>query len=169
MNNMYLLSGMAAFALCVCCISYNCFGKKLTVGDAAPDFTLIDEAGKMVTLSKLKGTKVALYFYPKNNTPGCTAQACSIRDSFKELKHLNIALFGISHDSPKSHQAFKEKHNLPFPLLSAHKKVLCAYGVNGLLFTTRRTFLINEKGYIHAIIKKIDVAHHAQQIIDAFQ
>jgi len=150
------------------CFGYNLFGTKLNVGDQAPDFTLYDEAGEAHTLSALRGSKVALYFYPKDFTPGCTKQACSIRDNFSQLKDENIIIFGLSADSATSHEQFQEKHALPFHLLSADKKTLKAYGVNGLLFNTRRTFLIDEKGIIVAIIKNIDTANHAQQIIDGF-
>jgi peroxiredoxin Q/BCP len=146
--------------------------KKLTVGDSAPDFALIDEIGNVHTLSRLQGHKVALYFYPKDSTPGCTKEACNIRDNFQELIDNGITVFGISSGSPKSKQQFKKEHNLPFPLLTANKSTLEAYNAQGSLFTLyipkRKTFLINEKGIIVAIISNVIVQDHAQQILAGF-
>lgn len=147
---------------------YSLFGKKLKVGQQAPDFTLYDETGTAHTLSALRGSKVALYFYPKDFTAGCTQQACSIRDDFSQLKEKNITIFGLSTDSATSHKEFQDKHALPFHLLCADKKTTKKYGVYGKLFTSRHTFLINEQGIIVAIIKDIEVGNHAQQIIDGF-
>lgn len=140
------------------------------VGKRAPDFTLSDEQGNVQTLSMMQGEKVVLYFYPKDFTPGCTKQACSIRDGFTQLDQEGITVWGISSDSVQSHQKFKEKYQLPFILLSDEaKKVIKLYGAQGLLFTSRVTFLINEKGVVIAKLDDVDVEHHAQQIIDAFK
>ena len=149
--------------------TYSLFGKKLKIGTSAPDFTLHDETGQAHTLSALRGSRVALYFYPKDFTPGCTKQACSIRDDFSKLKEKNITIFGMSTDSDTSHKQFQDKYELPFHLLSADKKTTKNYGVYGRLFTSRNTFLIDEKGIIVGIIKNVDVDDHAQQIIDGFE
>src|SRR4051812_4172437 len=106
-----------------------CCTNHLHVGDPAPDFSLKDEDGIIYTLSKLRGKKVALYFYPMDNTPGCTKQACGIRDNYDLLKKDDILIFGLSTGSQKSHASFKKKYNLPFPLLSADKATIKAYGV----------------------------------------
>ncbi len=144
--------------------------KKVTIGSVAPDFSLPDETNALKTLSTLRGSKVALYFYPKDQTPGCTSQACSIRDTMSDLTKKGIQVWGISYDSPASHALFKEKYHLSFPLLSdSNKKVASLYGVKGLLFAKRITFLIDEHGIVVAIIKDIDVANHAQQILQAFE
>jgi len=158
--------------LLACFIPSRCASKKLNVGDTAPDFTLIDETGNIHTLSRLQGHKVALYFYPKDNTPGCTKQACNLRDNFAQLKDLDIAIFGLSNGTPKSKHQFKKEHKLPFPLLTANENTLQTYGTQGGLFNLympkRETFLINEQGIIVAIITDVQVADHAQQIINGF-
>ncbi len=146
--------------------------RKLKVGDNAPDFALIDETGNVHTLSGLQGHKVALYFYPKDSTPGCTKQACNIRDNFARLKNLDITIFGLSGGTPKDKQQFKKEHNLPFALLTANENTFKVYGTEGGLFSLympkRETFLINEQGVIVAIITNVNVNEHAQQIIDEF-
>lgn len=142
---------------------------KLKVGDKAPDFSLKDETGSMHKLSDLSGTNVALYFYPKDQTPGCTAQACSIRDGFVELKKAGIVVLGVSYDSPESHKKFKEKHQLNFPLLSdSDKSVSKLYNVSGYFMPDRVTFLIDKTGRIVKILKDVDVKDHAHEIIKAF-
>lgn len=146
---------------------------ELTIGDQAPDFTLVDEHGTQHTLHELRGKKIALYFYPKDNTPGCTQQACNIRDNFDSLQDAGITTIGLSKGSSKSKNKFETKHHLPFLLLIATKDVLKAYGAQGSWFTfwlpKRITFLINENGVIVGIIKKVDVNNHAQQILDGFR
>jgi len=158
--------------IAIYCIPSYCSSKKLNIGDNAPDFALIDETGNVHTLSALQGHKVALYFYPKDSTPGCTKEACNIRDNFARLKNLDITVFGLSNGTPKSKQQFKKEHNLPFPLLTANENILRAYGTQGGLFNLylpkRQTFLINEQGVIVAIIINVNVNEHAQQIIDEF-
>ncbi len=147
----------------------------LTLGDKAPDFTLPTEEGKTVTLHDLRGKKVVLFFYPKDNTPGCTKEACSFRDQYAEFTDKNTLLFGISRDSAKSHLKFKEKHSLPFPLLVDAEGDVCeAYGVidkktlfgNTFLGITRSTFLIDEQGLIKAIWRKVKVANHVEQVLN---
>lgn len=141
------------------------------VGSIAPDFTLPDQNDKNHTLSKYRGHKVALYFYPKDQTPGCTSEACSIQNGEKKLEDAGIIVLGVSHDSVESHKKFADKYHLKFPLLSDNLKVVSTeYGAKGWFgMPARYTFLINEKGVIVAILKDIDVNDHADQIIQAFQ
>jgi thioredoxin-dependent peroxiredoxin len=163
-----LLMAMISFITLNC----TCITKSPKVGDIAPDFELIDQNGNTVKLSDLKGQKVALYFYPKDNTPGCTQEACSLRDGFEALKEAGIVILGLSKGSIKSKQNFIKKQHLNFPLLIATQNILDAYGVStGLLrlyLPKRYTFLVDENGIIVAIIKNVDTKNHAQQIIDAF-
>lgn len=149
----------------------------LKQGDAAPDFTLKNEKGEDVNLSDLRGNKVALYFYPKDDTPGCTKQACSLRDNFSELEDAGIKVFGVSMDSEASHQKFISKYDLPFNLLiDENHEVADRYGsygekkfmgktYNGIL---RKTFLIDEKGKVKKVFDKVKVEEHADEILDAF-
>lgn len=166
------LVGLMSLVLIVsgCRASKKAAKNSVTPGTAAPDFSLVDEANTLHTLSNMRGSRVALYFYPKDQTPGCTAQACSIRDSLGELRDQNIHVWGISYDSPASHAAFKQKYHLTFPLLSDNNKEVAArYGVKGLLMAKRVTFLIDEQGILVGIINDVDVKNHAQQILDAFE
>lgn len=148
----------------------------LTIGDKAPDFTLpTDENNQTVTLSKLKGKKVVLYFYPKDNTPGCTKEACDFRDHSPTFADKNTLIFGISKDSTKTHAGFKAKHKLPFTLLvDANADVCEAYGVinkkslfgKTFLGIQRSTFVIDEKGNIQAIWRKVKVPGHVEQVLN---
>lgn len=146
----------------------------LKAGDKAPDFVSKDQNGKMVSLKQFKGKKLVLYFYPKDNTSGCTAQACSLRDNFKDLKKEGYTILGVSIDDEASHRDFIAKNNLPFSLLAdTDKSIVTKYGVwtekerNGVKFysTTRNTFLIRKDGYINKIITEIDTKNHAGQIL----
>ncbi|WP_342082982.1 thioredoxin-dependent thiol peroxidase [Dyadobacter sp. OTU695] len=146
----------------------------LQVGDPAPAFSVKDQDGKEVKLSDLKGEKVVLYFYPKDNTPTCTNQACNIRDNYGSLLKKGYKVFGVSPDSEKSHQRFIKKHSLPFPLLAdTEHKMVEAYGVWGekTLFgrtymgVLRTTFVINKKGIIEEIISKVESSKHTDQIL----
>ncbi len=146
----------------------------LKVGDKAPDFTVNDQDGNTVKLSALSGKKIVLYFYPRDMTPGCTAEACNLRDNYQSLQKQGYEVLGISTDSEKSHQKFITKEKLPFHLLSdPDRKVHDAYGtwVEKSLYgrkymgTARVTFLINEKGVIEEIIQKVDTKNHASQIL----
>ena len=149
----------------------------LQKGDAAPDFTLKNQNGEDVKLSDLRGNKVALYFYPKDDTPGCTKQACSIRDNFSELEDAGIKVFGISMDDQTSHQKFISKYDLPFSLLiDENHRIADKYGsygekkfmgktYDGIL---RKTFLIDEQGKIKKVFDKVKVEEHADEILDAF-
>ena len=156
--------------------NFNCKDKNMSVriGDIAPDFELPDETGKLHRLKEFRGRKVALYFYPKNNTLGCTQQACNLRDGYQKLTDADIVILGISYDSPDSHREFKNKNNLPFTLLSDEKReVGPVYGASWRIFGNfilkRKTFLIDEQGIIINILKNIDVKQHAQEIITAFR
>nr|WP_295929946.1 thioredoxin-dependent thiol peroxidase [uncultured Dyadobacter sp.] len=146
----------------------------LQVGDPAPAFTVKDQNGSEVKLSDFKGEKVVLYFYPKDNTPTCTNQACNIRDNYQLLLKKGYKVFGVSPDSEKSHQKFIRKHNLPFPLLAdTEHQMVEAYGVWGekTLFgrtymgVLRTTFVINKKGIIEEIISKVESSKHTDQIL----
>ena len=145
----------------------------LTPGQAAPDFEAPDQDGNLIRLRELRGKKVALYFYPKDDTPGCTAQACNLRDHQAELKAQNIQVIGVSTDDEKSHQKFALKYELPFPLLAdPARQIVAAYGVwqekknygKTYMGTVRTTFLIDENGLIDRIISKVDTKEHAAQL-----
>lgn len=146
----------------------------LKIGDAAPDFFLPTDEQKMISLNDLRGKRIVLYFYPKDNTPGCTKQACDFRDQFNLLSQQNIEIIGVSKDSPQKHQKFKTKYTLPFTLLSDHNADLCeAYGVinkkslfgRSFLGIERSTFLIDEQGIIRAIWRKVKVNGHTEQVL----
>lgn len=146
----------------------------LTIGQQAPDFTLFDQNGKNHTLSEYQGHYVLMYFYPKDDTPGCTKQACLIRDNFPEFKKLHIQVFGISVDSQKSHTKFIEKYELPFTLLSdTEKEVVELYGVWGkkkfmgreYMGTNRTSFLIDQNGIIVKIYENVKPDIHATEVL----
>ena len=137
----------------------------LKIGDDAPTFTLPDSQGNQVSLSDYKSKWVVLYFYPKDDTPGCTKQACQFRDDFKTLEALGAKVIGVSIDDSFSHKKFAEKYNLPFTLLSdTDKKVIKDYGASSLLFTKRISYLI-DKGVIIKVYPKVDPATHAMEIL----
>ena len=146
---------------------------KLKLNQIAPDFALLDQDNQMRRLSDYAGRKVVVYFYPKADTPGCTKEACSIRDGYAAYKDNNIVVLGISYDSPKDQKAFQEKYHLPFLLLSdSTKKTAKAYGAYqsfiNALFPARKTFLINEEGRTVKIFDKVDVDKHSIEILEAF-
>ena len=156
--------------------SINCKDQPMSLkaGDLAPSFELPDESGKMRRLEELKGKKVVLFFYPKDNSMMCPRQACNIRDGFQKLQEREIEVLGISYDSPESHQYFIAKHQLPFSLLSDEEKTVArAYGASegilGKFLANRYTYLIDEQGKIVDIINKVDVSDHSKQILDAFE
>lgn len=148
--------------------------------EKAPDFkakALMNGEEKDISLSDFKGEKVAIYFYPKDLTPGCTVQACNLRDNYDELKEKGINIIGVSVDSMKSHENFAEKKELPFILISDEdKKIVEAYGVweqksmfgKKYMGTLRKTFLIDENGVVVNIIDKPKVGSHAKEIIEGF-
>ncbi|SHM90834.1 peroxiredoxin Q/BCP [Cyclobacterium lianum] len=146
----------------------------LETGQTAPDFESIDQDGNPIRLSDFKGKKVVLYFYPKDNTPGCTAQACNLRDNYEALQKAGYVVLGISSDSGKSHKKFIEKHDLPFPLIADEdKSVHEKYGTwveknmygRKYMGTARTTFIIDEQGKIEDIISKVKTKEHTNQII----
>ncbi|WP_298740965.1 thioredoxin-dependent thiol peroxidase [uncultured Chitinophaga sp.] len=149
--------------------------KHLKEGDKAPAFKGVDQNGNKISLAGLKGKKVVLYFYPHDNTPTCTDQACNLRDNYQVLLQQGFTVIGVSTDGQKSHQKFAKKHELPFPLLPDEDlQIVSAYGVwgekkfMGRIFdgTHRTTFLINEKGIIEKIIDKPHSKTHAQEILE---
>ncbi|MFW5812005.1 MAG: thioredoxin-dependent thiol peroxidase [Alkalispirochaetaceae bacterium] len=146
----------------------------LEVGDKAPDFTLPDQDGKEVRLADYAGKRVILYFYPKDDTPGCTKEACSIRDTFPALSEKDAVVFGISADSVESHRKFKAKHNLPFTLLSdPDKQVIQAYGAWGTKkmygkeyeVIMRYTYLIAPDGTVEKAFDKVKTASHGEELL----
>lgn len=149
----------------------------LKEGDKAPDFNAKDQDGKDVKLADLKGQRVVLYFYPKDDTPGCTKEACSFRDADDIYKSKGIRVLGVSTDNEKSHQKFISKFQLPFDLLAdTDKQIVEAYGVWGeksmygkkYMGTFRKTFLIDGDGKIVKIFDKVDVSAHADEVLAAF-
>lgn len=145
----------------------------LRSGDKAPSFSLADETGKMRTLQEFKGQKVVLFFYPKDGTPGCTAEACGLRDAFATYKKNNIVLLGVSYDSVESHAKFQREHHLPFSLLSDKKgKAAKAYGANRFWLWNfapkRKTILIDEQGLIVTVMNDVDVQEHSDAILKSF-
>tara|TARA_R110000868_G_scaffold314141_2_gene575098 strand:- start:2123 stop:2581 length:459 start_codon:yes stop_codon:yes gene_type:complete len=147
----------------------------LKIGDKAPDFTLLSDKEESISLKALRGKKVVLFFYPKDNTPGCTREACDFRDQINVFEKKGVEVFGISKDSAASHTKFKNKHSLPFTLLVDDNADVCeAYDVvsqksmfgKTFLGITRSTFLINEKGMIENIWRKVKVTGHVEQILN---
>ncbi|WP_214071582.1 thioredoxin-dependent thiol peroxidase [Mucilaginibacter sp. dw_454] len=146
-----------------------------TAGSKAPDFTAKDQNGNTVSLSDFKGKTVILYFYPKDDTPGCTAEACDFRDNYQSLIGKGYEVVGVSTDDEKSHKKFVTKHNLPFPLIAdTDHSIVEAYGVWGeknmygkkYMGTVRTTFIIDADGVIKNVIDKVDTKASSQQVLD---
>ena len=146
----------------------------MNIGDKMPRFSVVDETGKQVTERDLLGRKTVIYFYPKDSTPGCTAEACNIRDNYQSFLARGYQVFGVSKDSQASHVKFKEKYELPFPLLSdPTTEMLQAFGAWGekklygksSMGTLRKTFIFDENGILERIIDKVDTKNHAEQIL----
>ncbi|MDX1900960.1 MAG: thioredoxin-dependent thiol peroxidase [Gammaproteobacteria bacterium] len=147
----------------------------LQIGDKAPEFTLNSDQNKTISLKDFRGKKVILYFYPKDDTPGCTREACDFRDTATQFSNKNTVILGVSKDTPAKHQKFRDKYQLSFPLLSDENGDVCAaYGVidkkslfgNTFLGITRSTFLIDEEGIIQKIWRKVKVADHIQKVLE---
>ena len=145
-------------------------------GDAAPDFTALNQHGEFVSLSDFRGKKIVLYFYPKDDTPGCTAQACNLRDNYAELQQAGYEVIGISGDGVKSHDKFARKYDLPFPLVADEDKSINeAYGVwqeksmygRSYMGTARTTFVVDEAGKITDVIDKVKTQDHTAQILNS--
>ena len=147
----------------------------LKIGDEAPAFETVDQDGNHVSLKDYRGKKLILYFYPKDDTPGCTAEACNLRDNYDSLLNKGYKILGVSADSEESHKKFIKKYVLPFPLLAdKENKIIMAYGAwgkknlygkeyDGIL---RTTFVISENGIIEKIFTKVDTKNHTQQILE---
>lgn len=147
----------------------------LKSGDKAPEFASVDQNGKQISLSDYKGKRLILYFYPKDNTSGCTAEACSLRDGYEQLGNLGYEVVGVSPDSEKSHQNFIKKFDLPFRLIAdTNQQVATAYGVWGekkmygksYMGILRTTFIVDEKGVISHVISKVNTGEHVKQILE---
>ena len=148
----------------------------IQIGDKIPEILGIDQNGNEIKASDFKGKKLVIYFYPKDNTPGCTAEACSLRDGYKDLQKKGFAIIGVSKDNIQSHQKFIEKYNLPFPLIAdTDTKLIQQFGVWGeksmmgrkYMGTMRTTFIINEDNVVENIIKpkEIKTSDHANQLL----
>ncbi|MEK7382197.1 MAG: peroxiredoxin [Elusimicrobiota bacterium] len=146
------------------------------VGEKAPDFSAQDETGRSWSLKALKGKTVVLYFYPKDNTSGCTAEACDFRDRFDNFAKKRVKVLGVSPDTAKSHAGFKAKHGLPFPLLVDEGKDICrAYGVwkkktlygRPYMAVERSTFVIGPDGVVLKALRKVSVSGHAEAMLEA--
>lgn len=150
-------------------------GTHLKKGDQAPEFTGKDQNGNEISLSDYKGDKLVLYFYPKDDTPGCTKEACNLRDNFQKLQDAGIKILGVSADDEASHQQFIEKYELPFPLIAdTDKEIINKYGVWGeknmygkkFEGIFRTTFLIDEDNKIHHVFKRVKTDNHTEQILE---
>ena len=147
-------------------------------GSVAPDFSTTDAEGRIVSLKEFRGEKVVLYFYPKDDTPGCTKEACSFRDAFSEFKKRGIKILGVSPDKEASHKKFADKYKLPFTLLAdTDHSIANAYGTYGqkkfmgrtYMGINRTTFLIDEQGKIKKVFEKVKPEEHAREVLDAFK
>lgn len=148
---------------------------ELSEGQKAPDFTAKDQNGKSISLSDFSGKDIILYFYPKDDTPGCTAEACNFRDNYQSLLEHGFQVLGVSVDDEKSHQKFITKYNLPFTLISDQdKEIVQSYGVwveknmygKKYMGIARKTFVIDKKGMIRKIIQKVDTKDSSRQVLD---
>ena len=148
---------------------------KLKVGELAPAIVAVDQNGEKITLEEYRGKKVVLYFYPKDNTPGCTAESCDLRDNYSQFLKQGFEIIGVSADSEQSHQKFISKYELPFRLISDVRKIVLqdyeAWGAKKFMGKTymgilRKTFIINEHGVVEKIIDKVKTKEHSKQIFE---
>lgn len=146
----------------------------LNVGDKVPEFSAKDQEGNTIHLSNYRGKKLVIFFYPRANTPGCTLEACNLRDHYKELQNAGYELLGVSADSPGKQASFKEKHTLPFPLLADQDhtviKIFGVWGPKKFMGRSfegihRTTFVIDEKGTVERVIDKVNTRNHAAQLL----
>ena len=146
------------------------FGKMPEIGKPAPEFSLHDQNGNVHSLADYKDKKLVVYFFPKADTPGWTKQACGFRDESEKYEALKIEILGISYDPKKALIDFKEKYRIPYNFLSDKNRVVGKkYGVNNFLFTSRKTFLIDEKGILVHIIEKVNLNTHPLDVLKAFE
>lgn len=139
----------------------------LIIGSPAPEIRLIDHSGILRSLSEFRGSYVIIYFYPKDDTPGCTKEACMIRDSYHDFEKAGIVVLGISKDSPESHSVFRTKYELPFMLLSDPDQVVInMYDASGILFNKRTTYVVDPQGIIVKIYPDVDPASHALELLN---
>jgi peroxiredoxin Q/BCP len=164
------------FALCVA--AFNALAEEgvveLAIGSPAPEFSLGDQHGKKHSLADYRGQWVVLYFYPKDDTPGCTTEACQLRDDYRGLTKLGAEILGVSVDNAESHAAFSKKHSLPFPLLADNagqvaRQYNALWGVWPLRFAKRHTFIIDPKGNIAKIYRKVEPESHSRELIADLQ
>jgi peroxiredoxin Q/BCP len=162
----------------VYCENKNENMEELKIGDMSPQFEGKDQDGNIIQLSSYLGKKTVLFFYPKDSTPGCTTEACNLRDNYLRLQSKGFEIIGISVDSQKSHQKFIEKNKLPYPLISdTEKEIVTKFGVWGekkfmgrtYLGTKRVTFVLDENGIIERIFDKVDTKKHAEQILTSYK
>ncbi len=148
----------------------------LKAGDKAPDFSGIDDTGKPISLSDFKGKRFVLYFYPKDNTEGCTAEACDFRDSYASFKRKGVPVIGVSPDSSRKHTNFKKKYELPFPLIADTDHSICeAYGVwqeksmfgHKYMGVVRSTFVIGADGKIESVFFKVSISGHVKEVLES--
>ncbi len=166
--NPFLLLALVLFALGL--TPAQAEDKPMTVGDPAPDFALVDQSGTTRSLSSYRGRWVVLYFYPKDDTPGCTTEACQFRDDYFQAKKLGAEILGVSIDNTDSHAAFAKKYSLPFPLLAdkdgaVAKQYGSLFGVWPLRFARRHTFLIDPQGKIAKIYRSVNPQTHSREVI----
>ncbi len=150
----------------------------ISAGDVAPDFALPDDTGKVRMLSEFHGKTVLIYFYPKDDTPGCTTEACNFRDDYSAYEKAGVVILGISPDTVKSHVKFKSKYELPFPLLADDDHQICeAYGVWGLkkfmgreyMGVLRTTFLVGSDGIVKDVFENVKPADHSTQVLESLR
>ncbi len=172
MDKMGYILIIAVLIVVFAVMSGNSSDKKpsLKEGDKAPDFSALTDEGKKVSLADFRGKNVVLYFYPKDDTPGCTKEACSFRDSFGKIRSLGAVILGVSLDTAESHKKFREKYNLPFPLLvdkdgeiSKKYNAFTQY-LRTLRFSKRMTYIIDREGIIRKIYAKVDISKHSENI-----
>ena len=169
---MFLVKKIINFTLIFLLMVFNInANEELSAGMCAPDFTLLDQNNVKRSLADFKGEWVVLYFYPKDDPPGCTTEACSFRDNIEIINKLNTNILGVSVDSQESHKEFSEKYSLPFPILADVNgevaKKYDSYGsFVGFKYASRHTFIINPSGMIHKVYKKVNPSKHASEIIE---
>lgn len=156
--------------ICLCLVGPSlAWGRAPTVGKQAPEFTARTDSGKVISLKDLRGKWVVLYFYPKDDTPGCTIEAKSFRDLFPQFQKKGVVILGVSYDNQSSHQAFKKQYEIPYPLLvDRDRSISEAYDVAGPYFADRTTYVIDPDGVLAKIFSNVNPSHHAEEVMDFF-